>query len=102
MPIASSWTVIPRRLRGLEGEEERELPLRTGGHAEATIRALDEEVDWPADEIELVEEIQPEAGVDEGGDDLAERVVPAVLDEALRRRVPVGIRALHLEPQRLG
>jgi hypothetical protein len=67
--------------RRLEREEEREAPLRTGGQAPAFVVALDEEVHRPANEIELVEELEPEAGVGERGQDLAERMIPAVLDE---------------------
>jgi hypothetical protein len=40
--------------------------------APATVVALDEEVDRPRDEVELVQKVDAQAGIDQAGDDLAE------------------------------
>jgi hypothetical protein len=53
----------------------------------------------PVAEIELVEELDLQAGVDERGDDLAQRVVPAVLHQAGGGRRPIGVGADDVEPQ---
>ena len=45
--------------------------------------------------------VDPQPGVDEGGDDLAEAVVPAVLGLVADVGVRVGVRALDGEGQRL-
>ena len=66
---------------------------RRAGMADATgrRRTRGQERHVPLREVELVQEFDAQAGVDERGHDLTERVVPAVLDEALRRRASVGI-----------
>ena len=62
---------------------------------------MDQELDWPVDEVELVQELDPQARLDQGGEDLTQRVVPAVLDQALGRGARVGVRAVDLEGERL-
>ena len=49
-----------------------------------------------------MQELEPKSGLGERGEDLTERMIPSVLDEPVRRGLPVGIRALHLETERLG
>ena len=59
-----------------------------------------EEVELPVDERVLAERVDPQAGLDERGHDLAEAVVPAVLLGHGDRGVRIGIRADVVEGER--
>ncbi len=48
-----------------------------------------------------MEELEPEARVCERGHNLAQRVVPAVRDEPVRRRIRIGVGAVLLEAERV-
>ena len=76
-------------------------PPASGGRRHLPSTVVDEEVDLPVEERVLDERLDPQAGVDQRGDDLAEAVVPAVLGLLADVRVRVGVRALDLEDQRL-
>ena len=83
-----------RRLRRPEREHQGQLALGAGRQTQSSLRARPPPGSRaPGQERVLHERLDAQPGVDERGDDLAQAVVPAVLDDALadvRGRVRVG------------
>ena len=102
------WPVLgrPRVLGEWLGRPEREhqgqLTLDLIRQPEVVGRPLHQEVRTPGQERVLDEGLDAQAGIDERGHDLAEAVVPAVLDDALADiGRGVGVGAGHLEAERV-